>query len=126
MRIEWWGNLGHRSNIATEPAPFSFDRMNRERLNAVAEKAMHLRGADLVQEDDAPTDKSERRWRVQAQFIRQTEILDSILQTMGGIQILYCHDKNQGIWFIPHTGFGPLPANGLDMLKRIVETGSGT
>jgi len=42
------------------------------------------------------------------------------------IQILYCHDKNQGIWFIPHTGFGPLPANGLDMLKQIVETGVGS
>jgi hypothetical protein len=39
------------------------------------------------------------------------------------IKILYCHDKNQGIWFIPHTGFGPLPAQGLAMLKQIVETG---
>jgi|SRR5262245_13931778 len=39
------------------------------------------------------------------------------------IQILYCHDKNRGIWFIPQVGMGPLQPNGLDVMKQIVEKG---
>lgn len=38
-----------------------------------------------------------------------------------GIQVLYCHSNNQGIWYIPHTGFGPLRAKGLAIMKQIVE-----
>jgi hypothetical protein len=41
----------------------------------------------------------------------------------AGIQILYCHDANRGIWFIPHTGLGPLQPKGLGILKQIVEGG---
>ena len=84
LRIEWWGNLGHRSNMATAPAPLGFDGMNGYRLNAVAEEAMHLPGADLAPTNDEQVDKIKTRWRLQAQLIRQTETLDSILQTMGG------------------------------------------
>jgi hypothetical protein len=41
--------------------------------------------------------------------------------TTQGIQILYCRDKNIGIWFMPHTGMGPIPPKGLGILKEIVE-----
>ena len=41
----------------------------------------------------------------------------------AGIQILYCYDKQQGIWFIPHNGVGPLQPRGLGILKQIVEAG---
>jgi len=43
--------------------------------------------------------------------------------TKDGIQFLYCHDKNRGIWFIPGTGLGPLQAAGLAILKHTVERG---
>ena len=41
--------------------------------------------------------------------------------TTEGIQILYCRDKNKGIWFMPQTGMGPMQAEGLGILKEIVE-----
>ena len=40
--------------------------------------------------------------------------------TAEGIQMLYCRDKNKGIWFMPQTGMGPLQAEGLGILKEIV------
>jgi hypothetical protein len=41
--------------------------------------------------------------------------------TTEGIQILYCRDKNKGIWFMPRTGMGPMQPKGLGILKEIVE-----
>ena len=41
----------------------------------------------------------------------------------AGIQILYCHDANKGLWFIPHTGLGTLQPKGLGIMKQIVEAG---
>jgi len=43
--------------------------------------------------------------------------------TSDGVQFLYCHDKNRGIWFMPHVGMGPLQARGLGIMKEIVEKG---
>ena len=37
------------------------------------------------------------------------------------VNVLYCHDKNKGMWFLPGGGMGPLQARGLQMLKAIVD-----
>jgi hypothetical protein len=41
--------------------------------------------------------------------------------THDQVQIVYCHDKNKGMWFVPGTGMGPMQAKGLAILKQIVE-----
>lgn len=41
--------------------------------------------------------------------------------TSDGIQIIYCHAKQKGIWFIPEVGKGPMRPTGLAILKQIVE-----
>lgn len=38
-----------------------------------------------------------------------------------GVQIIYCHAKDKGIWFLPGIGMGPMQPNGLGILKQIVE-----
>jgi hypothetical protein len=43
--------------------------------------------------------------------------------TSDGVQFLYCHDKNRGIWFVPQVGMGPLQAKGLGIMKELVEKG---
>jgi hypothetical protein len=40
--------------------------------------------------------------------------------THDQIHILYCSDKEKGIWFLPGSGLGPLQAKGLGILKQIV------
>jgi hypothetical protein len=41
--------------------------------------------------------------------------------THDGVQIIYCRDKDKGMWFMPGTGMGPMQPNGLGILKQIVE-----
>jgi hypothetical protein len=41
--------------------------------------------------------------------------------THDGVQIIYCRDKDKGMWFLPGTGMGPMQPNGLGILKQIVE-----
>lgn len=42
-------------------------------------------------------------------------------ETRDRVHVLYCRDKERGIWFIPGSGLGPLQAKGLKALKEIVD-----
>jgi hypothetical protein len=42
-------------------------------------------------------------------------------KTNDRIQIIYCHAKEKGIWFLPGSGKGPMQPKGLKILKEIVE-----
>ena len=37
------------------------------------------------------------------------------------VQIIYCRAKEQGMWFMPGTGMGPLQAKGLKVLKDAID-----
>lgn len=37
------------------------------------------------------------------------------------MHILYCHNKNIGLWFIPTGGMGPLQSSHLGIMKGIIE-----
>ena len=41
--------------------------------------------------------------------------------THDHVQIIYCHAKDKGMWFLPGIGMGPMQPNGLGILKQIVE-----
>jgi hypothetical protein len=41
--------------------------------------------------------------------------------TNDRIQIVYCHAKDNGMWFVPGSAMGPLQAKGRGILKEIVE-----
>lgn len=40
--------------------------------------------------------------------------------THDRVQIVYCHAKEKGMWFLPGGGMGPLQAKGLRIMKEIV------
>jgi len=40
-----------------------------------------------------------------------------------GVQIIYCHTEDKGMWFLPGTGMGPMQPKGRAILKKIVEGG---
>ncbi|MGH8046862.1 MAG: hypothetical protein ACREKL_06420 [Chthoniobacterales bacterium] len=40
--------------------------------------------------------------------------------TNDGVEILYCHEKCKGIWFVPGSGAGPLQAAGLAIMNQAV------
>ena len=41
--------------------------------------------------------------------------------THDHVQIIYCRDKEKGMWFLPGTGMGPMQPKGLGIFKQIVE-----
>ena len=41
--------------------------------------------------------------------------------THDQVQIIYCPDREKGMWFLPRSGMGPLGPKGLGILKQIVE-----
>jgi hypothetical protein len=41
--------------------------------------------------------------------------------THDHVQIIYCHAKDKGMWFLLGTGMGPMQPKGLAILKQIVE-----
>jgi hypothetical protein len=40
--------------------------------------------------------------------------------TNDRFEVIYCPDKEKGIWFLPQGGVGPLQARALEILKEIV------
>ena len=40
--------------------------------------------------------------------------------TNDQVEIIYCPDKEKGMWFLPQGGAGPLQVRGLSILKEIV------
>ena len=40
--------------------------------------------------------------------------------TNDQVEIIYCRDKQKGIWFVRRGGMGPLQAKGIGILKEIV------
>ena len=41
--------------------------------------------------------------------------------TNDGVHIVYCPEKNKGIWFVPGSGLGPLQTKSLRIVKEISE-----
>ena len=41
--------------------------------------------------------------------------------THDGVELIYCHGKERGMWYMPGTGMGPMQPKGLAALKQIVE-----
>ena len=41
--------------------------------------------------------------------------------TTDGVHLLYCKDKDKGIWFLPGQGKGPLQATGRRAMKDLIE-----
>lgn len=44
--------------------------------------------------------------------------------TPDRIHVIYCHEKEKGMWFMPGKAKGPLQPKGLRIFKEIVETGA--
>lgn len=43
--------------------------------------------------------------------------------TGDGVHLLYCRDKDKGMWFLPGSGKGPLQERGRKAMREIIEGG---
>jgi hypothetical protein len=42
--------------------------------------------------------------------------------TSDNVNIVYCRDKDKGMWFLPGSGMGPLQARGKQVMKEMIES----
>ena len=43
--------------------------------------------------------------------------------TSDSVNIVYCRDKDKGMWFLPGTGKGPLQVRGRQIMKDMIDGG---
>ena len=103
--------------------PLDFENVVEERrrslaqtIRTIAVPEMKKLGEELFKSGDDP-------WR-EIYFGFMTENAGATFHhatTSDGIQVLYCKDKDRGIWLLPSGGKGPLQANGRRAMKELIE-----
>jgi hypothetical protein len=43
--------------------------------------------------------------------------------TSDGVNIVYCRDRDKGMWFLPGSGLGPLQTTGRQIMKEMITGG---
>ena len=102
---------------------FDLETLNKERLKAIAktirtidQEELKKLGEELFQYADDP-------WRETFfKFIAENSASTfHHAVTSDGVNLVYCRDKDKGIWFLPGSGLGPLQARGRQVMKEMIE-----
>jgi hypothetical protein len=104
---------------------FDLEELTKERRKSIAESIRPISVEELKKLGDEIFKYFDDPWRV--------AFFDFIAQNPGsafhhavasdGVHIVYCRDKDKGIWFMPGRGKGPLQARGRQTMKEIIERG---
>jgi hypothetical protein len=101
----------------------NMDELTEERRKALAETIRTISVEELKALGEGLFPYHDHPWREKF-FGFITENASATFHhatTNDRIHIIYCHAKDKGMWFLPGSGMGPLQANGLKIMKEIVE-----
>ena len=106
-----------------EPENFNMDEITETRRKAIA-GSIRIIGIDEMKKlGESLFPFLDHPWR--EKFFRFiTENSSATFRhatTDDGIQFLYCHTHDKGIWFVPGSGTGLMQPAGLKILKEICE-----
>ena len=99
------------------------ENLNEERRNAVAKSIRLITLEELKKIGEELFQMADDPWR-EAYFRFITENSAATFHhgiTHDGVNIVYCKDKDKGMWFLPGSGMGPLQAKGRQMMKEIIQ-----
>jgi hypothetical protein len=102
---------------------FDFDELTKERRESIAKTVRTASVDELKKLGDQIFPYVEDPWREAFfGFIAQNPgATFHYAITSDGVHIVYCREKDKGIWFIPGTGKGPLQARGRQTMRQIIE-----
>jgi hypothetical protein len=101
---------------------FDLENLDKERRKAIAKsirvisvEELKALGGDLFRYADDP-------WRETFfQFIAENAgATFHHAVTSDGVNILFCRDKDKGMWFLPGSGMGPLQARGRKIMNEMI------
>lgn len=104
---------------------FDLENLNKERRKAVAKTIRTVTVEDLKKMGNEIFRYADDPWR-ETFFNFIAENPGSTFHhavTSDGYNVLYCRDKDRGMWFLPGSGMGPLPERARKAMKEIIDGG---
>lgn len=105
-----------------EPENLNMDEITEARRIAIAESIHKLSLEELKAVGEKLFPFYDHPWREKFfAFVKENDSATFYhATTHDGVNVIYCPAKDQGIWFLPDSGMGPLQPKGLGILKQIV------
>jgi len=102
---------------------FDLETLNKERRKSIEKSIRPISTEELKKVGEEIFPSVDDSWRVAFfEFIaanRGATFHHAV--TSDGVHLVYCRDKDKGMWFMPGTGKGPLQARGRAIMKEMIE-----
>src|SRR5947207_12221350 len=101
---------------------FDLECLTKERRKAIAESIRTISTEELRKLGEEIFRYGDDPWR-ETFFRFVTENSGATFHhaiTSDGVNIVYCRDKDKGIWFLPGSGMGPLQTRGRQIMKDMI------
>ena len=105
---------------------FDLEALTKERRKAIAKSIRTVSTEELKKIGEEIFRFAEDPWR-EAFFRFIAENPGASFHhavTSDNVNIVYCRDKDKGMWFLPGSGMGPLQARGKKVMKEMIEARS--
>jgi hypothetical protein len=105
---------------------FDLEALTKERRKAIAKSIRTVSTEELKKIGEEIFRYAEDPWR-EAFFRFIAENPGASFHhavTSDNVNIVYCRDKDKGMWFLPGSGMGPLQARGKKVMKEMIEARS--
>ena len=102
---------------------FDLENLDKERRKALAKSIRTVSVEELKKIGEEIFPYAEDPWR-DAFFRFIAENPGATFHhavTSDAVHIVYCRDKDKGMWFLPGTGKGPLQARGRKIMTEIIQ-----
>ena len=102
---------------------FDFEKLTKERRKSLAQTIRPISVAEMKTLGDELFKYVDDPWRdAYFKFIAGNPgVSFHHATTSDGVHLLYCKEKDKGIWFLPGQGKGPLQATGRRTMKELIE-----
>jgi hypothetical protein len=104
---------------------FDLENLDKERRKAIAKSVRTISVEELKKIGEEIFPYADDSWREAFfRFIAENAGATFHYAVAGdGVHIVYCRDKDKGMWFLPGTGKGPLQARGRKIMTEIIQGG---
>jgi hypothetical protein len=105
---------------------FDLETLTKERRKAIAKSIRTVDTEELKKIGEEIFRYAEDPWR-EAFFRFIAENPGATFHhavTSDNVNIVYCRDKDKGMWFLPGSGMGPLQASGKKVMTEMIEARS--
>jgi hypothetical protein len=102
---------------------FDLENLNKERRNAIAKSIRIINSDELKKLGNEIFRYADDPWR-ETFFGFIADNPGSTFHhavTSDGYNVIYCRDKDKGMWFLPGSGMGPLQGRGRQAMKEMIE-----